>query len=213
MKIYIYALQDPFTEEIRYVGKTGNIKNRFNSHINSSKKLKTHLGAWIKSILLKNSIPNIVILEECSSDNWEEREIFHISNYSNLVNFQKGGNQPILHKKATKKFSKSKNKYRVRCSFNNTVYYLGTFLTESEAVSTYDDFQKNPFYYINNINKKYNKNPILMYKNSILIKEYLSVSDASKDLNIPVSNISANCRGKYKTCRGYVFKYKHTEEQ
>lgn len=213
MIIYIYALQNPETKQIRYVGKTGNIKNRFNSHLSSSQKLKTHLGSWIKSLINNNLIPEIIILEECDENNWEEREKYWISQYSNLVNIQKGGNEPYIHKKALKKYSKSGNKYKVNCSYNNTVYYLGTFETIEEAQRTYDEFQINPQNFINKSTNTYNKTSILMYKDNVLIKEYKSVSECSKDLNIPVSNISANCRGKYKTCRGYVFKYKNLTEE
>lgn len=49
-----------------------------------------------------------------------------------------------------------------------------------------------------------------MYKGGKFIKEFTSVTHCSKELNIPVSNISANCKGKYKTCRGFVFKYKQS---
>ena len=212
-KIYIYGLMNPESREIRYVGKTGNINNRYLSHINASKRLKTHLGAWIKSLISKNMLPEIIILEECSEENWEEREITWISFYPNLVNKQKGGNQPSTHKKAFKKYSSSRKKYKVNCSYNNTVYYLGSFVTTIEAERRYDDFQKDPIKIINTLTPKYNKQPIEMLKDNILIREFKSVSEASKELGIIVSNISANCRGKNKTCRGYVFRYKSTDEE
>lgn len=105
MKIYIYSLSHPISKEIRYVGKTGNIKNRFSSHLNSSKKLKSYLGSWIKSLLYQDLIPEINILEECTADNWQDREKYWISCFTNLVNIQKGGNEPVFHKKGFKKFS------------------------------------------------------------------------------------------------------------
>lgn len=35
---YIYALVCPITDEIRYIGKTNSIKNRFNAHLNDKSK-------------------------------------------------------------------------------------------------------------------------------------------------------------------------------
>lgn len=40
-----------------------------------------------------------------------------------------------------------------------------------------------------------------------LIKVYDAINDAARALNINQSCISANCRLKTKTCKGYVFKY------
>ena len=40
------------------------------------------------------------------------------------------------------------------------------------------------------------------------IKEWPSIISASKELNIGSNNISMCCSGKYKTCGGYIWKYK-----
>lgn len=203
----------PITKEIRYIGKTGNIKNRYNSHLSSSKRLKTHLGAWIKSLLIKNLIPEIIILEECTKDNWQEKEIYHISQYSNLVNHSKGGNEPPIVKNNLKKYSKSGNKYRVRCSYNNTVYYLGTFNTPKQAEKEYDKFQLDPISYIQQLKPKHNRNGVNMYKDEKLIKSFDSLTDCANYINSSVSQISRVCKGKLKTHKGYSFKYKilHSE--
>lgn len=213
MKIYIYALIHPETNEIRYIGKTGNIKNRYNSHLSVSRKLKTHLGAWIKSLSYKGLLPKIVIIEECTSSNWKEREIYHISQHDNLVNHLKGGNEPPIVKANIKKFSKSGDKYRVRCSYNNTVYYLGTFDTKEQAESVYDDFQINPIKYIQSYKSKHNRSGVHMYKDNTLIQSFSSISECANHLNTSVSNISRVCKGKAKTHKGYTFKYKilHSE--
>jgi group I intron endonuclease len=51
--------------------------------------------------------------------------------------------------------------------------------------------------------------PILQYdKNMNLIKEFPTLSEASKSLNIPQPCISECLRGKHKTAGGYVWKYK-----
>ena len=40
-----------------------------------------------------------------------------------------------------------------------------------------------------------------------IIKIYNSIIEASKELKISRSSISRCCRGIYKTCGGYVWKY------
>jgi len=41
-KVYIYTLEDPISEEIRYVGKANNPINRFKNHLNSARDKNTH---------------------------------------------------------------------------------------------------------------------------------------------------------------------------
>jgi hypothetical protein len=45
--VKIYALIDPETYEVRYVGKTTNLKRRLNRHLNESRKsTSSHKKAW-----------------------------------------------------------------------------------------------------------------------------------------------------------------------
>ena len=58
--VNIYTLSDPITGAIRYVGKTINLKQRFNKHIMESKKsTKSYKKAWINSLLKKELKPII----------------------------------------------------------------------------------------------------------------------------------------------------------
>lgn len=58
---YLYALVDPDTEEIRYVGTTKNIQSRYVKHLKSGKT--TPVKDWVKSLLLENKYPKLKILE------------------------------------------------------------------------------------------------------------------------------------------------------
>lgn len=50
---------------------------------------------------------------------------------------------------------------------------------------------------------------VLQYTlDGIFIKEWKSATQATKELNINGSHISSCCKGKRKTCGGYVWKYK-----
>jgi hypothetical protein len=59
-------------------------------------------------------------------------------------------------------------------------------------------------------NKQISSVPILCYdyKTGEFIKEYDSISDASRDLDLFNPNITSVCRGKYKQTGGYSFRYK-----
>ena len=86
--IYIYTLSHPITNEVRYVGKTINIKRRYKQHLYD--KRGTHKASWVKSLRKDGLKPILNILEECT-DNWQEREIHWISQYDNLTNHSIGG--------------------------------------------------------------------------------------------------------------------------
>lgn len=46
-----------------------------------------------------------------------------------------------------------------------------------------------------------------IYKDSVLIKKFSSLTDASKYFNCSITNISYYCKGKRKDPRGYEWKY------
>lgn len=58
--------------------------------------------------------------------------------------------------------------------------------------------------------RKLNTKAVLMFdKNEILLNEYSSIKEASKNNNIQQTSISANLRGVYKTAGGFIWKYKN----
>lgn len=72
--IYIYALIDPFTKEIRYIGKSIRPKQRLNNHCNE--KSKTWRTNWIQSVLKKGKRPELLILETLNdNEDWQKSEI------------------------------------------------------------------------------------------------------------------------------------------
>lgn len=97
MIIYIYLLRDPITNEIRYIGKTKDLKQRLINHINNAKlkKFNRHIYNWILTLLNQNLKPLIELVEECNLDNWSEREKYWIKYYkelgNNLCNHSIGG--------------------------------------------------------------------------------------------------------------------------
>lgn len=90
----IYALCDPKTGEVRYIGKANCAESRLKSHMRDSRKRKTPLYSWIK----KHGKPDMVILQENCED-WREAEKAeikkHRENGARLLNIAEGGDQPF----------------------------------------------------------------------------------------------------------------------
>lgn len=95
--VNIYCLIDPFTQEVRYVGKTVvSIHKRRAQHIYGAVKNndKHHSARWIRSLVAKGAKPEVKLIEVVTTDNWEEREIYWIAEYGKtcrLTNHSSGG--------------------------------------------------------------------------------------------------------------------------
>lgn len=58
-----------------------------------------------------------------------------------------------------------------------------------------------------------NNKPILQFDlNGNFIKEYESITQASKELNNSLNDISQCCLGRSRTSKGYIFKFKNDKE-
>lgn len=95
MKVYIYALKDPETKDIRYVGKANNPKMRYHQHVNGHDLTNNHKRGWINSLIEKGFVPEMMILEETDENQWEDREKYWIKygldNDWPLTNISAGG--------------------------------------------------------------------------------------------------------------------------
>ena len=93
---FIYILIDPVTQQVRYIGKTNNLKTRLREHCSSSCLVKrTHKNNWIKSLLNKGLKPLIETIDEINESEWQFWERHYISLYKswefNLTNSNEGG--------------------------------------------------------------------------------------------------------------------------
>lgn len=106
---FIYALCDPQTFDVRYVGKADNPYKRYYQHLIDKDKHSIHKINWIQSLLKKGLLPIQQILEECDESIWEERERDWIAFYKKigapLTNGTDGGkgNQGIIYSNVTRK--------------------------------------------------------------------------------------------------------------
>ncbi len=184
---YIYALIDPRTEEIRYIGKTCNIKERFNKHKSTAKHCRTHKEKWINSLQKINLQPKLKILItsiEQLLNNLEIELIKHYKQFCKLVNGTAGGD-------GTRKPQTEKVKERMRN--NNPMHNkeIAIFVNRKNAV---------------------NKCKIVYQFDKLgnFIKKYNSIKEAANINKICSSTIIRVCNkvGSYKSAGGYTWSYK-----
>ena len=73
---FIYALADPDTDTIRYIGKTRNLYDREHKH--NTELGRTRKDQWIKQLKSQGNKPILKVLEECNEENWHKREKYFI---------------------------------------------------------------------------------------------------------------------------------------
>ena len=78
-KQYVYALVDPETGAVRYIGRSNKPQVRYNHHMTgmySRQKRK-----WIDDLATRGLRPTLTILEECEAAQVEERETYWLYHY------------------------------------------------------------------------------------------------------------------------------------
>jgi len=93
--ISIYALVDPETEQVRYIGKSLHPESRFNAHMHDH--TRSQKGDWIQGLIKRGLVPEMRIVEEVPRDQGEMREIYWMNYYkeqghsiTNVINNQSG---------------------------------------------------------------------------------------------------------------------------
>ena len=88
---FIYAIVDSLGN-VKYVGKTINLKNRIKQHLKALETGKTKIYRWMKKHFGKFEF---IIIDICENSKWEKIEKFYISFFLkigvNLLNHQEGG--------------------------------------------------------------------------------------------------------------------------
>lgn len=93
----IYGLYDPFTNELRYIGKTiQTVELRLRAHLKpSSTVARTHLYNWIRKLLDCGEKPIIRAIDIVSIEEQDNAERYWIAHYRqqgyNLTNYTDGG--------------------------------------------------------------------------------------------------------------------------
>lgn len=97
---YIYGLYEVGKEEqIRYIGKSNNIKKRLHDHRYDNRKT-SHKSCWIKSVLSNGGKIGAIAIAVVDMQNWKEIEKYYIAEYrktNKLVNLTDGGDGTLTN--------------------------------------------------------------------------------------------------------------------
>jgi len=201
MKFYIYTLSDPFTKEVKYVGKSAkSLKSRLTRHISKSALSKNNYRVnWIKSILKKGQIPIIENLDEFDTD----EEAYYFEQYwinqfkvwgFKLVNSTDGGKGSYGYKHS--KESMEKILKCNRASAEKRRIHFEIPMTREEQAKY--------------LSKLYSK-PVLQYSlEGDFIKEWESADFAAKSLKFKSKSTITACfyHTISKTGGGFMWKHK-----
>ena len=98
---YIYTLNCPETNTVRYVGKSFSLTKRIYKHLNVKSSERTKRANWIKSLAKRGKLPIIEIIDDCDEFNWSKKEKDYIKLYkacgANLLNMTIGGESGALN--------------------------------------------------------------------------------------------------------------------
>jgi hypothetical protein len=161
MYTYIYALCDPKTKEVRYVGKADNPNCRYVQHLSDNGR--TWKANWVKKLKLNGLRPSLKILEEVHEDEWELKERDWIAHYrrlgARLTNLTDGGTTGgVFEPSACIKISDKKRKchqpsakdyclidwntgyqrWTAKLQFQGEMIDMGMFHSRGDAMDCYD---------------------------------------------------------------------------
>lgn len=132
---FIYLLIDPRCGQIRYVGKTEFLNERYRYHIRDMKsKKKGYRVCWLKNLYTNNLMPILEVIDEVPKSEWEFWEKHYISLYKswgfNLTNTTTGGeggdtfsNNPNKEVINQKRVDSMKNNPKLKCSFCHRSFF------------------------------------------------------------------------------------------
>jgi hypothetical protein len=182
--MFIYTLSDPITKEVRYIGKTNNIKTRFFGHMKD--KSNCHRTNWINSLKSKNLIPSIDVLDECDESFVNQLEIYWIAQFKawgfDLTNNTDGGDSGY-------KFT---DEVKTKMSKDRTGKKQSKETIEKRIAKV--------------------KKPILQYDlEGNFIKKWEGMKDAASFYNIKYNTIILVLKGRNRKAAGYQWKL-YTED-
>lgn len=232
-KVYIYGLMCPQKNIIRYVGKSKKPERRYSEHLSHSKAKRCdniHLYRWIAKLLRENLKPVLIVLDECDSQNWKEREKQWISDFglNDLLNMNEGGIEPPNNtgfkwseeqkKKHPAHLKKGKPQWidiphpllgkehpaKGQKRSKEFCELMREQRLENNGMRGVKLSEKRRI----ELREKQSKSVVLLNESGAPQKEYLSAKQATIELNLTAGAVSRVCNGEYKQTKGYFFKWK-----
>jgi hypothetical protein len=118
---YIYALTEPITKIIRYVGASNQPQRRYWEHWSHGNIEKSRKGHWIEALKTINRRPGLILLERVEpGEDWRIREAYWIhlheetiyNHYSSGDVNQRLDPSPLKGRRASRKLNDSRPKIR-----------------------------------------------------------------------------------------------------
>lgn len=122
----IYALCDPRTGEVRYIGKANDSRKRYDAHMRE-KRRSYPVYLWRDKLLSIGLKPELKILESNCAD-WRESERVLIAEYrangARLLNVADGGDEPYCSREQRSKNAQKLNKQKHSDPFLSKVHKI-----------------------------------------------------------------------------------------
>ena len=174
---FIYGLCEE-NNIIRYIGKSNNPNKRLKEHIRFSHLKKTYKDYWIQSVINKNKLVKLIILEKVNLKDWQVKEIFWINKYKNnkLTNHSKGGigGRTVVYTKSYDKIKKwiNNNIPHIKSKPQWNRYVLKNILPEFIPKNPMQSYKNRGWVSWGDFLNSKNKNPNLV--------NYINYGDAKK---------------------------------
>jgi group I intron endonuclease len=213
--IGIYKIINPKNKV--YIGKSNDIERRKTQYcrVNSSS-----LGYKIKFSIKKYGWENHIfeIIEECTLEQLDEREIYWIKTYDSVkngLNIGKGGEGGNMTSYTKNKISNTwKSKSKNELDIINQKRSQGN-LGKKKPKSGYRNWKEIDLKRLKNNNpflktdwsEKCKKPVLMMDKNNNILKRFNSVTEAANFIKVSQATLSGCLTGKSKTSGGYKWKF------
>lgn len=132
-KVKVYCLNCPISGKPKYVGRTGNVNQRFKAHNNKARDINTKKRNWIHSLREKGLKPKLEILKEVDIKDGHYWELYYLKLYISKGNILVNNNIDNLGNQTS--FIKGHNSISVVALDMN-----GQYVAEFESCEKGDEF-------------------------------------------------------------------------